>query len=89
MSAKDVEMAGGRGLGEDAHDIAKHIQSIHNDIEKLAGVVADAGGHQLDRAKSAASEAASEFEAAVRRNPLPAIAIAAGLGFLYGVLTRR
>jgi ElaB/YqjD/DUF883 family membrane-anchored ribosome-binding protein len=89
MAPKDADMPAGHGLSEDAHDIAEHIQFIRNDIEKLAGVVANAGGHQFDRAKSAASEAAFEFEAAVRRNPLPAIAIAAGIGFLYGVLTRR
>jgi ElaB/YqjD/DUF883 family membrane-anchored ribosome-binding protein len=38
-----------------------------------------------DRANAALEEVA----AAVRRNPLTAVAIALGAGFLYGVLTRR
>ncbi len=89
MAPKDAEMPAGRRLGEDAQEIVKHIQSIRHDIESLTASVKRMGGHQMDQAKSAAGEAASEFEASVRRNPLPAIAIAAGLGFLYGVLTRR
>jgi ElaB/YqjD/DUF883 family membrane-anchored ribosome-binding protein len=34
-------------------------------------------------------ETAYEAEEAIRRNPLQAVAIAAGLGFLFGVFTRR
>jgi ElaB/YqjD/DUF883 family membrane-anchored ribosome-binding protein len=89
MAPKDAEMPAGSRLGEDAQEIAKHIQSIRHDIERLTGVVARMGGHQIDHAKSVASGAASELEASVRRNPLSALAIAAGVGFLYGVLTRR
>jgi ElaB/YqjD/DUF883 family membrane-anchored ribosome-binding protein len=89
MAPKDAEMPAAPRLGEDAQEIAKHIQSIRHDIEHLAAVVKRAGEHQLDHAKSAASGAASELENSVRRNPLSAVAIAAGIGFLYGVLTRR
>ena len=34
-------------------------------------------------------ETAYEAEEAIRRNPLQAFALAVGLGFLFGVLTRR
>ena len=42
-----------------------------------------------EEAKFFDPEAAHEAEAAITRNPLIAIAIAVGLGFLLGVLTRR
>ena len=44
---------------------------------------------QIGRAQVRATEAAHDAEAAITRNPLTAIAIAVGLGFLLGVLTRR
>jgi ElaB/YqjD/DUF883 family membrane-anchored ribosome-binding protein len=34
-------------------------------------------------------DTANEAEEAIRRNPLSAVAIAVGLGFLVGVFTRR
>jgi ElaB/YqjD/DUF883 family membrane-anchored ribosome-binding protein len=34
-------------------------------------------------------ETAYEAEEAIKRNPLSAVVIAAGLGFLFGVFTRR
>jgi ElaB/YqjD/DUF883 family membrane-anchored ribosome-binding protein len=89
MAPRDAEMPAGSRLGEDAQEIAKHIQSIRHDIDRLTGVVARMGGDRIDQAKSVASGAASELEARVRRNPLSALAIAAGVGFFYGVLTRR
>jgi ElaB/YqjD/DUF883 family membrane-anchored ribosome-binding protein len=88
MAVNDADMPTSE-LSDDAQEIAKHIQSIRQDLESLAGAVARIGGRQLDRAKSTASDAASELEGTIRRNPLSAIAIAVGIGFLYGVLTRR
>ena len=44
---------------------------------------------QVNRAQDKAMETAYEAEETIRRNPLQAVAIAAGLGFLFGVFTRR
>jgi ElaB/YqjD/DUF883 family membrane-anchored ribosome-binding protein len=44
---------------------------------------------QINRAQDKALDAANEAEAAIKRNPLSAVAIAVGLGFLFGVFTRR
>jgi len=44
---------------------------------------------QFGRAQDAAIDAFDETEAAIRRNPLSAIAIALGIGFLLGVLAAR
>ena len=44
---------------------------------------------QLGRAQDKAVETANQAEEAIRQNPLSAVAIAVGLGFLFGVFTRR
>jgi ElaB/YqjD/DUF883 family membrane-anchored ribosome-binding protein len=43
----------------------------------------------MNRAQDKVMETAQEAEDAIKRNPLQAVAIAAGLGFLFGVFTRR
>jgi hypothetical protein len=43
----------------------------------------------IGRAQDAAVEAARSAEDAIMRNPVSSVAIAAGLGFLFGVFTRR
>lgn len=44
---------------------------------------------QIERAQDKAVEAAQQADQAIRRNLLTAIALALGLGFLFGVFTRR
>ncbi len=89
MAPMDAEMPTAEGLGEDLREISKHIASLREELEALAGDVRRLGSHQVEHMQSAANAAAAELAGAVRRNPLAALAIAAGAGFLYGVLTRR
>jgi len=63
--------------------------NIRTEIQSLAASVGRIANKQIGRAQGKAAEAAHEAEAAITRNPLTAIAIAVGLGFLLGVLTRR
>ena len=51
------------------------------------GMAASAKG--MDRAHDKALETKASAEEAIKENPLQAIAIAAGLGLLIGILTRR
>ena len=44
---------------------------------------------QINRAQGKAVKTATQVEEAIRQNPLSAVAIAIGLGFLFGVFTRR
>jgi ElaB/YqjD/DUF883 family membrane-anchored ribosome-binding protein len=46
-------------------------------------------GQQFGRAQDVAADAYDEAHAAVRRNPLVALAIALGVGFLFGVVSSR
>ena len=92
MSSTDTDRpgAGRRGPGkQDADEIADQIDAIREDLQNLTSTVGRIANKQLNRAQDKAMATASEAEEAIRRNPLQAVAIAVGLGFLFGVLTRR
>jgi uncharacterized protein YjbJ (UPF0337 family) len=70
-------------------DLAEQIEAIRADIQTLTSTVARIANKQIGRAQDRAIEAANDADDAIRRNPLSAVAIALGLGFIYGVFTRR
>ena len=72
----------------DSH-LADEIDNIRTEIQNLTSSVGRIANKQIGRAQVRATEAAHDVEAAIMRNPLTAIAIAVGLGFLFGVFTRR
>ena len=71
------------------HHLADAIETIRTDLQSLASSVGRIANKQMGRAQARATEATHEAEAAITRNPLTAVAIAVGLGFLIGVFTRR
>jgi uncharacterized protein YjbJ (UPF0337 family) len=70
-------------------DLSTELEAIRADIESLTSTVSRIANKQLNRVQDKALDAANQAEEAIRQNPLSAIAIAAGLGFLFGVFTRR
>jgi ElaB/YqjD/DUF883 family membrane-anchored ribosome-binding protein len=89
MAAKDAEMPTHHALGEEVKEIAKHLQGLRKEIEGLTGSMVRAGGHQAERAQDAMKETVAAIEAATRRNPVQALGVALGIGFLFGVILRR
>jgi ElaB/YqjD/DUF883 family membrane-anchored ribosome-binding protein len=92
MSSTDTDRpgAGRRGPGkQDADEVADQIDAIREDIQNLTSTVGHIANKQLNRAQDKAMATASDAEEAIRRNPLQAVAIAVGIGFLFGVITRR
>ena len=73
----------------EAQELANQIDAIRADLQILSSTVGRIANKQINRAQDRAVDAANEAEAAIRRNPLSAVAIAVGLGFLFGVFTRR
>jgi len=73
----------------DTNELANQINAIRADIESLTSTVGRMANKQLNRAQDKAMETANQAEEAIRQNPLSAVAIAVGLGFLFGVFTRR
>src|SRR5262245_11439824 len=70
-------------------DLSNEVGAIKDDVQKLAATIGDVAKRQAGRAQDNAVDAMHTAENYVRQNPLLAVAIAAGLGFLYGVFTRR
>ena len=73
----------------DNQELANQIESIRADIQSLTSTVGRMANKQINRAQDKAVETANQAEEAIRQNPLSAVAIAVGLGFLFGVFTRR
>ena len=73
----------------DAQELAGQIDAIRADIQSLTSTVSRIANKQMNRAQDKAVDAANQAEEAIKQNPLTAVAIAIGLGFLFGVFTRR
>lgn len=78
----------GRRAAETAKSAAESARSMGEQIAEVAGDVSDIASKQYSRAQDMAVEAFDDAHAAMKRNPLMAVAIALGLGFLVGVLAR-
>jgi ElaB/YqjD/DUF883 family membrane-anchored ribosome-binding protein len=76
-------------LDRSREEWADQIDTIGADLEKLTSTVSRVANTQLGRAQEKAVEAAQQAEQAVRRNPTSALAIAFGVGFLFGLFNRR
>jgi ElaB/YqjD/DUF883 family membrane-anchored ribosome-binding protein len=94
MSSTDTDMRAGKkstaaATSRNTENLADQIDAIRADIQSLSSTVGRIANKQLNRAQGKAMETADEAEEAIRRNPLSAVAIAVGLGFVLGVFTRR
>ncbi|HSM20124.1 MAG TPA: hypothetical protein VK844_07125 [Hyphomicrobiales bacterium] len=73
-------------LGDLVGDTAREGRAT---VERKAGEYATKGRQQADAAISQAQELEEELRAQIGRNPLTAILVALGLGFLIGLMSRR
>ena len=73
----------------DNQELANQIDAIRADIQSLTSTVGRMANKQINRAQDKAMETANQAEEAIRQNPLSAVAIAVGLGLLFGIFTRR
>jgi len=74
---------------KDAEDLNAQLEAIRADMQNLSSTVSGIASKQMNRAQDMAMDKKQDAEEAIKRNPLQAVAIAAGLGFLFGVFTRR
>lgn len=74
---------------KETEDLNAQIEAIRADMQNLSSTVSSIASKQMNRAQNKAMETKQDAEEAIKSNPLQAVAIAAGLGFLFGVFTRR
>lgn len=89
MATTDADMPDHKALNEDLDEIAERIETLRASLNDLAESVGATGLHQAEALESQAGEHLGALEDAVRREPLKAIGIAVGVGFLLGVVTGR
>jgi uncharacterized protein YjbJ (UPF0337 family) len=69
--------------------LTEQIESLRSGIQSLSSTIERIAKEQIPHSRVRATDAFNEAEDAVKRNPISALAIALGLGFLIGMLTRR
>lgn len=65
------------------------LKEASNRASQLGAEAADASAQYVESARNTVRSAERDLEAHIRNKPLQAIAIAAGVGFLAALLTRR
>lgn len=78
--AQAKKAASERHESSDAQDLRKNIQDIGNSI-------GDVATRQYERAHDTVSDALQETGSAIQRNPMAAVGIGLGLGFLLGLVS--
>jgi uncharacterized protein YjbJ (UPF0337 family) len=80
--------AGARKVADEV-DLSDELDAIRSDVQNLTSTLGDVARRQAGRAQDSTVDALHNVEAYIKQNPLQSVAIAAGLGFLYGMFTRR
>ncbi len=63
------------------------VQDIRDNLQDIGSSVGDMATRQYERAHDTVSDALRETGGAIQRNPLAAIGIGLGLGFLVGLVS--
>jgi ElaB/YqjD/DUF883 family membrane-anchored ribosome-binding protein len=70
-----------RNARTEQESLAEQVESIRSEVQALTATLGKVAAKQWTDVQSTAQDT-------VRRNPIAAVAIAAGLGFLYGAIRR-
>ncbi|TWF52106.1 DUF883 family protein [Neorhizobium alkalisoli] len=95
-STKDIE-AQLQQLREDISALAKTVAAVGNEkaaevrgkARKAANEAADVSIGVVEAAREQAVSLERDLENQIRSNPIQSVAIAAGVGFLFALMTRR
>ena len=81
------------GTRSASSDVGDNVQALREDISSLAESVkrlaAEQIGTSVEDVQDKAKEKIGDVEAAIRRNPSQAALIAAGVGFVFGLILSR
>jgi hypothetical protein len=76
---------GNQGQGGVVGTISETAQNVAEGAQRMAGQARDTVGHYASDVAERAQEGFDEFTGMIRRNPLPAVLIAGGVGLLLGL----
>jgi len=79
----------GREAAKAADATADAARAFGDQVGEFAADMSREAGKQFGHAQDMAVDAYHEAHAAMRRNPLTAVMIALGIGFLFGVVSGR
>ncbi len=81
------------GTRSAAGEVGDNVQALRDDIASLAESVKRLASEQLGSSvedlQGKAKEKVGDIESAIRRNPSQAALIAAGIGFVFGLILSR
>ena len=80
-------VAGAQAQAKGFADQTSEVEDIRENIQDLGNSVGDMATRQYERAQDTMSDALRETSGAIQRNPLAAIGIGLGLGFLVGLVS--
>jgi ElaB/YqjD/DUF883 family membrane-anchored ribosome-binding protein len=66
-------------------DLSSDVREVRENIKDLGDSVGHMASRQYDRAQDAATDAIQETGDAIQRNPLTALGIGFGVGFVFGL----
>lgn len=95
-ASKDLEIQI-QQLREDVTALARSVAAVGNEkagamrgkARRAAHDAADASMQMVEAARDQAASLERDLERQIRANPIQAVAIAAGVGFLFALMTRR
>ena len=73
----------------ETEDLAAQIEAIRGEMQNMSATMGSIAEKGMHRAQDKGMETKESAEDVIKENPIQAIAIAAGLGLLIGILTRR
>ena len=92
-STNRASETGASGARPAASEVGDNVQALREDIASLAESVkrlaAEQLGSSVEDLQGKAKEKVGDIEAAIRRNPSQAALIAAGIGFVVGLILSR
>ena len=81
MSSSDTGPRSGSKKPKSAEELSDQLDELRSQMQNLASSVTDAAGRQITSAQDS-------LMTTIRNNPLAAVGIAAGIGFLYAMIRR-
>ena len=81
MTFSDTAPRSGGKRAKSPEELSEQLDALRAELQNLTSTVTDAAGKQLTRAQDI-------LEQSIRSNPLAAVGIAAGIGFLYALIRR-